>query len=1408
MIKKTFLLARQDPTFRSLVHRFHSMFFLATPHRGADSAHLLGNLLRLSVLHTSKDYIANLIPNSGANQAINDEFRHAYAGIQLWSFFETVETSMGLIVTKDSAVLGLPGERVQLLNADHRNVCKFGDPSDNTYCTIRNALVSTIDSIEKTWLSTEKGERRAQMQLLSHYLGVSERPEADLINVIEKKVEGSCEWLTDSTSFLQWRAGSNTTPKYLWLSGEPATGKSTIAGHVIRNLEGCNSDCVYFFFKGEEDNNSTISEMLRSLAWQMAWLNTDIRQMLLDMEREGDLIDKADPRSVWRAVFATRICRAKLRQPCYWVLDALDECSSYNSLFPCLAKVPQHFPLRLFLTSRPSLAIERLFSQEKIPILTESVNRESSLRDIRILLESNAPYLPVDEEPEREELVQQILEKSNGNFLWTSLILKEMETVYSKEQIHDVLKSVPEEMDGLYTRILRNVTASSRNKDLAKAVLKWTVCAVRPLTVGELKEALTLDIKKTLLRLEKTVGILCGHLVYVDSSQRVQVAHQTVRTFLFGSNKSFDFAFDRQREHTRLFEICLKYLNSEEMRTSRYNYGSVSSQSLGRSAFAHYATMHFADHLVRSTSSNDNQLTILNAFFQSNSLTWIELVARGQDLYPLIQTAKFLKTYLERRAKYCAPLGQEVQNISAWSQDLSHLVARFGKAILTSPFAIHFLIPPICPPASIIGRTFAKYPRALQMVGLSHKEWDDQLCCIGVSELQALSVACCDNKFAIGASDGNVRVYYAITFQEESTLAHGEPVRNLEFSSLKQCLATAGRTKINLWHSSSSMLLRTLAMNEHILALNFNVDNSLLRVATRANSLRFWNVADGTEVDNRHFADVDDEQGKGATYVRPPTHTAFSAELNLLAVAYRQRPVSLWDLEDSTFVGQFHRSAMTYPGPLIFALIFNSNPGLCLAAVAYDDGDVVTFDPWTQKPHASTNAVAATMASSPDGTILATGDGVGLITLYEFETLRMLYRIESFEQTIRSMVFSSNNLRFLDIRGGYCNIWEPPILVRRTDQGEASSVDISEGIPSGPQTGNTRAYDDDRAITAMTAHHEGEVVFCGREDGSVAAYSTTTGKVIQELFSYGKNVAVLLLEWSRMGSLLASIDRSGRFLVRAVVDLPSQIATVSEPVLNGRAPSAVTQLLLGPYGTRLLISMPQIDQLWCLETATLLCTRPYHAAKSTKKWVSHPSDPEKLLLLEGSHMQVFDWNAIGEQSKPEEIDLGFDTDQSQVFSSVQNDSLCINFAGSRINGLPPKLRLLPTGALDGELQRAAQAVHYDKLAKIVKVVVGHYRSCLVFLTHEGWICSLNNEDSSRRQAHYTKHFFIPFRFHRTDGELSMLVTVKGSVVIAHGDELIVFQNGLEFEEEVELEKRVKAPKPSTRLTLRRTHRST
>lgn len=617
VVKKVLILAKQDPSYHQLAARIHTMFFLATPHRGSDCASLLRKILQSSQTHGSKAFVENLVPNSEAIHTINDQFRHVYQDVQLWSFFETVgTTTLGLIVEKDSAVLGLPGERVQLLNADHRHICKFEDPSDSNYCTLRNAFGSAISSIGATWLSARREEHQSEMKRLSDYLGYVERPESELATLTDHQIEGSCEWLTDKTSFHSWREGFEGVARILWLRGDPATGKSTLVAHVIRYLENSNAECSFFFFKHNIKGRSTAAEPLCSLAWQMASANSIIRQKLLGMQDDGIMIDLTDPRTSWRTIFLSRIFPTELRQPHFWIIDGLDESADSSVLCHFLAKLDPEVRLRVFISSRPDLMIERLFSQEKVPFLLESTSLETSQKDISMYLDAHAQHLPVESEDERTELLSSILQKSNGNFLWTSLVVQEIEDTVSQERIVEILRSVSKGVDDLYSRIIRTITARNNNGDVAKSILRWVTCAGRPLTVDELREALYLDIQQTVPQLEKNASAICGNLVYVDNAGRVHPKHQTVKEYLFRPHKKDDrnLTFDHADEHGRVAEVCLQFLCSNAMRTVRYRRTNMNTRKVPRNPFATYAISYFSGHLLRTTSSSDRHLVSLNKF--------------------------------------------------------------------------------------------------------------------------------------------------------------------------------------------------------------------------------------------------------------------------------------------------------------------------------------------------------------------------------------------------------------------------------------------------------------------------------------------------------------------------------------------------------------------------------------------------------------------------------------------------------------------------------------------------------------------------------------------------------------------------------------------------------------------------
>jgi hypothetical protein len=66
--KKAYLLARRNPIYQEFAGRIHSMYFLATPHRGADTAQTLARLLASSIFYGSKTFVSELSPKSAMLQ--------------------------------------------------------------------------------------------------------------------------------------------------------------------------------------------------------------------------------------------------------------------------------------------------------------------------------------------------------------------------------------------------------------------------------------------------------------------------------------------------------------------------------------------------------------------------------------------------------------------------------------------------------------------------------------------------------------------------------------------------------------------------------------------------------------------------------------------------------------------------------------------------------------------------------------------------------------------------------------------------------------------------------------------------------------------------------------------------------------------------------------------------------------------------------------------------------------------------------------------------------------------------------------------------------------------------------------------------------------------------------------------
>lgn len=887
--KMTYILARQDPTASELASRFHSIFFLGTPHRGSEMAAVLENML--TVAWGKKPFVADLMPNSEALTAINDTFRHFSPGLRLWSFYETLPVRAAgimsrLVVERHSATLGYHNEEIAAMDADHRHLCKFDSPEDPNYKLVRNALLTAVDLIRADLKAQSleiaesplqgQGEQPPTAALMMVHslspaeissrlrglLGTHESVEGDLTTLQLLKQPGSCQWFIEKDLYVRWKVDS--APGILWLTGRPAAGKSVLASHVIEDLKSSEIYCSYFIFKHAKSGNSTLGHCFQSLAYQMGMQDALVREALLQLSQDGIVWDRADDASIWRRLFTSSIFQLPSISRHVWVVDGIDECGNFGSLFTkkFLATIPQG--LRLFATSRGLEEIERGLgslghTRAKLYVLSDTDTEQ----DMRLFLNKRLTHLGrFDGEAPLKSMCEKILHKSTGSFLWARLVLQEFENMWTEEAMDAVLQEVPPDLQQFYSRMANSIELDKRKLPLAKSILTWVVLASRPLKVEELRCAVKIDANQTLQNVTRAIPDLCGQLVYVDHDENVHMIHETAREFLVVNEPPRELAVVKKEGHTHLASLLLRYLSSgankppqarPKQTGGRFKGFAKQSSTQHAATVDHglvkYASEFFSEHIYRATSEDNALMDHLCTFFSSTAvLSWIEHVAKDGDLSPVTRAAINIREYLARRMKYVPPTHPSVKMLDNWVIDLIRVTAKFRTQLLGCPSSIYCLVPSLCPSKSIMAVTFAKDTRpspvlsGLVVRGTLPSTWDDCLVRLDFQKGRITTVSHGDSIFAVGLSTGQISIYDSSSLQRLRRITHPERVRLLLFDEDDRRLVSCGAKRLLLWSPKSGIMTHSFCLPSIPLSLSFLGEDELL-CAFQSSELTKWLVS-------------------------------------------------------------------------------------------------------------------------------------------------------------------------------------------------------------------------------------------------------------------------------------------------------------------------------------------------------------------------------------------------------------------------------------------------------------------------------------------------------------------------------------------------------------------------------------
>ncbi|KAK8026590.1 hypothetical protein PG991_003646 [Apiospora marii] len=1430
IFKRAYIQGQLNEEFQPIVANIKSVLFLSTPHRGTDLADTLNKILSSSIFgHSSKDYINELTQNSPTIDELNESFRHHASSLRIFSFYEALRTSIGpksvKVLEKNSSTLGYPNETSQPLNADHHEVCKFASPEDPNYQSVLGALRSVVRP-DYEEVDLQAGDYANDMDRISKILGLSSPPHDDLTLLRDSRRPGTCEGLFRDDKFSEWWDSSSSQSRVLWLHAKPGSGKSIQASLIVdRLLEDDTARCSYYFFKYSDENRRSLGSMFRSLAYQMALHMPSFRQALSDMSGTGTGLEKADGPTVWRTVFKGVLANISLPPNLFWVIDGLDESESSRTFVDLISEIRSFKGVvRVVVLSRPLSHLAQAFQRAKRSIDVTALPLPSNLRDIEKVASEEIEYL-IPNRDFRDGTVRNLMQSSEGSFLWVSLVIERISRCHRQDDVVRVLESTPSGMNELYERMVSTISKLDIEEEiqLARILLSWATYSKRPLAVEELRELHNAQLSRV-MDLKHTATEVCGQLVVIGSQNQVSLVHHTAREYLRSCRK-LPFDFSPRAVHEDLLSKCFGLLLSRNLRT-RIAQGKAPQ-------FLSYAAVAWIFHLGACAAESDRVLDTLVRFFQGANLpVWIQWLAMKGQLFDMISASKAVNEYIQRRKRVDsnrAPLLHRLTDIAlleTWAVDLLKIAAKFGSHLLEDPSIIHTCVAPLSPTSSNMHQQFSGSSSSISVSGLTNSEWDDCLARVSGGSSQTMQVDVGPQYLAVAddSPQGNITLWNTSIFHESRTLCALEPIFAICFSPSGAYLASYGMSMTRVWKVGDGALLAVVD-NPHrarAIAMKFTTERDLI-LATDLRTVHHLSLDQDEAAWEAFEGSLEETTFPEGAFLNSPSSVAFNNDSTQMAVAYRGFPLSVWNINPPVMVarcrrrtkqGQTNNNMWTGVNKVVFHPFSGHVFGI------YRDGNIFKWLPASpgldthEEVKQELDATPNEIAIAPNGLVFATSDVKGSVKVYDSHHMALIYKLSS-EDIIKKIVFSPDSRRFFDLRGSYCNVWEPNCLMRLVDVRKESPRDddsiagseweIDSWSDGGDDsrsasisfTASETSAESKPAITAVAVSGKGDLLAYGNDSGALDIYNAaadTKHHFVQSAFG---SMGIGHIAWGRDNKFLAYSLLNGRIAVKSLEQFQS--AKSPKPawrvrnllIEKGQARrGAPQQLLFDSTSHHLFVAGTEKLQVFAIPSCELICERDA-SSRGVSKWSLHPSDPEMIIALSTDKITGHSWSSL-EARYQIALDLQYGILDSRSDSRINIENLCPSYVPNLV------LAVTSSGVADRHqhhialvdaslLRKPTDQWPEDPVIRSIPVppvlaaaverplgLLADGR--LAFLDQSLWVCTAQVLSSSSGTEQITKHFFLPRDWINAAGLKMCQVLGDGSLVCPSKGELALIRS--------------------------------
>ena len=490
----------------------------------------------------------------------------------------------------------------------------------------------------------------------------------------------TCTWLSHHTFYLEWLQQRHGP---LWIKGKAGSGKSTLLKHALIMAEQekrHNSVIVSWFFNGRgapmQKNllglyMSLLHQLLRHFPEQLDILTSTFNRRCVS---EGPFGEKWQwGEGELQETLGTFLVNAAKTHDLRMYIDALDECGEESAV-----KLITFFKHVIsLLNSNTSGSLNICFSCRHYPILTlenglEICVKDENTQDIQTFVKNMIDKC-ISRKKIMVEIQDAVMKRSSGIFQWVVLVVAEVLKLDRKGKsvgdIKKIIEEIPPDLKDLYANLFQSL--SEEDKPQTLHLMQWVFYAFRPLSVGELRDAMILapDTPYTSLTecrdaqgytecdetmdTERRICDLSRGLIEVDgnvSKRTVQFIHQSVKDFMLERgfhllDETFTTTNSASRGHFWISRSCLKYLSMDELRAgcsrikqiqaSRLIDGTVLNQECKlayadielQCPFVDYSTRNWIKHVVEVEKEQKEHLPqsdLLSFFFTPPGLldTW------------------------------------------------------------------------------------------------------------------------------------------------------------------------------------------------------------------------------------------------------------------------------------------------------------------------------------------------------------------------------------------------------------------------------------------------------------------------------------------------------------------------------------------------------------------------------------------------------------------------------------------------------------------------------------------------------------------------------------------------------------------------------------------------------------------